>query len=111
MADSTSTPATTTGTGSSVPESARGKRKQRVGEVISNKMTKTIIVRVERRFPHPTFKKVVTGYKKLYAHDEKSEAKVGDRVRIEETRPLSKTKRWRLLEVVQKSSGVTPVAV
>lgn len=112
MADTTSTSATTTGTGtSSAAESARGKRKQRVGEVISNKMAKTIIVRVERRFPHPTFKKVVTGYKKLYAHDEKSEAKVGDRVRIEETRPLSKTKRWRLLEVVEKSSGVTPVAV
>ncbi len=112
MADTNSTPATTTGTGtSSATEAARGKRKQRVGEVISNKMAKTIIVRVERRFPHPTFKKVVTGYKKLYAHDEKSEAKVGDRVRIEETRPLSKTKRWRLLEVVEKSSGVTPVAV
>ena len=74
-------------------------------------MTKTIVVRVERRFPHPKFKKVVTGYKKLYAHDEKSEAKVGDRVRIEETRPLSKTKRWRLVEVVEKSSGVAPVAV
>ena len=54
-------------------------------------MTKTIVVRVERRFPHPQFKKVVTGYKQFYAHDEKSEAKVGDRVRIEETRPLSKT--------------------
>ena len=106
MADTNSTSATSTPS-----DSARGKRKQRVGEVISNKMTKTIIVRVERRFPHPTFKKVVTGYKKLYAHDEKSEAKVGDRVRIEETRPLSKTKRWRLLEVVEKSSGVTPVAV
>ncbi len=68
-------------------EAARAKRKERVGEVISNKMAKTIIVRVERRFPHPKFKKVVTGYKKLYAHDEKSEAKVGDRVRLEETRP------------------------
>src|SRR3954453_7897496 len=89
----------------------RANRKERVGEVISNKMTKTIIVRVERRFPHPKFKKVVTGYKKLYAHDEKSEAKLGDRVRIEETRPLSKTKRWRLIAVVEKSSGVTPVAV
>ena len=111
MADNNSTTATTTGTGTTAPETARGKRKQRVGEVISNKMAKTIIVRVERRFPHPTFKKVVTGYKKLYAHDEKREAKVGDRVRIEETRPLSKTKRWRLLEVVEKSSGVTPVAV
>jgi small subunit ribosomal protein S17 len=92
-------------------EPARGKRKERLGEVISNKMTKTIIVQVERRFPHPKFKKVVTGYKKLYAHDEKSEAKVGDRVRIEETRPLSKTKRWRLVEVVVRSSGVVPVAV
>ncbi len=91
-------------------EAARGKRKERVGEVISNKMAKTIIVRVERRFPHPTFKKVVTGYKKLYAHDEKGEAKVGDRVRIEETRPLSKTKRWRLVEVVENGSGVRPVA-
>jgi small subunit ribosomal protein S17 len=93
------------------PETARGNRKERVGEVISNKMAKTIIVRVERRFPHPKFKKVVTGYKKFYAHDEKAEAKVGDRVRIEETRPLSKTKRWRLVEVVERSAGVTPVAV
>jgi small subunit ribosomal protein S17 len=89
---------------------ARAKRKERVGEVISSNMAKTIIVRVERRFPHPKFKKVVTGYKKFYAHDEKSEAKAGDRVRIEETRPISKTKRWRLVEVVEKSSGITPVA-
>jgi small subunit ribosomal protein S17 len=93
------------------PETARGKRKERLGEVISNKMTKTIVVQVERRFPHPTYKKVVTGYKKLYAHDEKSEAKVGDRVRIEETRPLSRLKRWRLVEVVNRGSGVAPVAV
>ncbi len=90
-------------------ELARGKRKERVGEVISNKMTKTIVVRVERRFPHPKFKKVVTGYKKLYAHDEKAEAKIGDHVRIEETRPLSKLKRWRLVEVVDRGSGVAPV--
>jgi small subunit ribosomal protein S17 len=89
---------------------ARGKRKERVGEVISNKMAKTIIVQVERRFPHPRFKKIVTGYKKLYAHDEQSEAKVGDRVRLEETRPLSKTKRWRLVEIVERGSGVAPVA-
>jgi small subunit ribosomal protein S17 len=82
-----------------------------VGEVISNKMGKTIIVQVERRFPHPRFKKIITGYKKLYAHDEKSEAKVGDRVRLEETRPLSKTKRWRLVEIVERGSGVAPVAV
>jgi small subunit ribosomal protein S17 len=92
-------------------EKSRGNRKERLGEVISNRMAKTIIVRVERRFPHPKFKKVVTGYKKFYAHDEKAEAKVGDRVRIEETRPLSKTKRWRLVEVIERSSGVAPVAV
>ena len=92
-------------------ELARAKRKERLGEVISNKMAKTIVVRVERRFPHPRYKKVVTGYKKFYAHDEKSEAKVGDRVRIQETRPLSKMKRWRLMEVVERTTGVTPVAV
>ena len=93
-----------------VEATARGHRKERVGEVIANKMAKTIIVRVERRFPHPRFKKVVTGYKKFYVHDEKSEAKVGDQVRIEETRPLSKTKRWRLLQVVERASGVAPVS-
>jgi small subunit ribosomal protein S17 len=105
MSDSTTTTAAP-----ATAASARGNRKERLGEVISNKMTKTITVRVERRFAHPRYKKVVTGYKKFYAHDEKGEAKVGDRVRIEETRPLSKTKRWRLVEVVAKSSGVTPVA-
>jgi small subunit ribosomal protein S17 len=112
MAETNSNPAATPETAApAAAEAARAKRKERVGEVISNKMAKTIVVRVERRYPHPKFKKVVTGYKKLYAHDEKSEAKVGDRVRIEETRPLSKIKRWRLVEVVAKSSGVAPVAV
>src|SRR5271169_3045646 len=91
-------------------EPQRGHRKERVGEVISNKMTKTIVVRVERRFPHPRYKKVVTGYSKFYAHDEKSEAKVGDKVRIRETRPLSKLKNWRLVEVVEKNTDVAPVA-
>jgi small subunit ribosomal protein S17 len=89
---------------------ATGKRKQRVGEVVSNKMTKTIVVRVERRFPHPQYKKIVTSYKKFYAHDEKSEAKPGDTVRIEESRPLSKLKRWTLIEVVERGENVTPVA-
>jgi small subunit ribosomal protein S17 len=88
---------------------ARGHRKERVGEVISDKMAKTIVVRVERRFPHPRYRKVVTAYKKLYAHDEKREAKVGDKVRIQETRPISKTKRWRLLEVVDRGTGVQRV--
>ncbi|MGO8764135.1 MAG: 30S ribosomal protein S17 [Limisphaerales bacterium] len=89
---------------------ARGNRKERVGEVISNKMAKTIVVRVERRFSHPRFKKIVTAYKKFYAHDEKAEAKVGDLVRIEETRPLSRLKRWKLVEVVERAAEETPVA-
>ncbi len=93
------------------PEVARGHRKERVGEVIAAKMAKTIVVRVERRFAHPRFKKVVTAYTKFYAHDEKAEAKVGDQVRIVETRPLSKLKRWRLVGVVEKASGVERVAV
>jgi len=93
-----------------VMDTERGNRKERVGEVIASKMTKTIIVRVERRYQHPKFKKVVTGYRKFYVHDEKNEAKAGDRVRIQETRPLSKTKRWRLVEVVERASEVAPVA-
>lgn len=95
-----------------MPESnlQRAHRKERIGEVISDKMDKTIVVRVERRFRHAQFKKVVTRYKKLYAHDEKSVAKVGDTVRIEETRPFSKLKCWRLVEVVESSAAVETVA-
>lgn len=85
----------------------RTNRKERVGEVVSNKMAKTIVVRVERRFPHPQFKKIVTAYKKFYAHDEKAEAKIGDTVRIQETRPLSKLKRWQLIEVVERNAEET----
>ena len=92
------------------PETVRRHRKERVGEVVSCKMAKTIVVRVERRFPHPQFKKIVTAYKKFYAHDEKGDAKIGDTVRIEETRPLSKLKRWRLVEVVERGVQETPVA-
>jgi small subunit ribosomal protein S17 len=88
----------------------RGHRKERVGEVVSDKMNKTIVVRVERRFRHPQFKKVVTAFSKFYAHDEKNEAKVGDRVRIQETRPLSKTKSWRLVEIVERNQEVARVA-
>jgi small subunit ribosomal protein S17 len=87
----------------------RGHRKERQGKVISNKMTKTIVVRVERRFPHPKYKKVVTAYSKFYAHDEKGEAKVGDVVLIRETRPLSKLKRWRLTEVLEKAPEISPI--
>jgi small subunit ribosomal protein S17 len=92
------------------PAAARAKRKERIGQVISSKMAKTIVVQVQRRFPHPRFKKVVTGYKRLYAHDEKSEARVGDWVRLEETRPLSKTKRWRLVSIVERSPEAAPAA-
>jgi small subunit ribosomal protein S17 len=87
-----------------------GNRKERVGEVVSNKMTKTIVVRVQRRFPHPQFKKIVTAYKKFYAHDEKAEAKIGDTVRIQETRPMSRLKRWKLVEVVERNARETVAA-
>jgi small subunit ribosomal protein S17 len=92
------------------PAAKRGNRKERVGEVVSNKMTKTIVVRVQRRFPHPQFKKIVTAYKKFYAHDEKAEAKIGDTVRIEETRPMSRLKRWKLVEVVERNARETAAA-
>jgi len=105
----TTTGTATTGAATAATPVARAHRKERMGEVISNKMAKTIVVRVERRFPHPKFKKVITGYKKFYAHDEKSEAKVGDRVRSEETRPLSETKRWRLVEIVERGAELTPL--
>ena len=98
MADQTTTTAT-----AAPAEKPQGLRKERTGEVISNKMNKTIVVRVERRFQHPRFKKVVTSYKKFYAHDEKGVAQPGDRVLIEETRPLSKLKRWKLIEVLEKN--------
>ena len=85
------------------------KHKEVVGEVISDKMEKTIVVEVARRVRHPKYKKVITKYKKFYAHDEKSEAGMGDRVRIIESRPLSKLKRWALVQVVEKSQQVEKV--
>lgn len=89
----------------------RGVRKKRDGLVISDAMDKTIVVRVERRFRHPVYGKEITRYTKLYAHDEKSEAKKGDVVRVVEARPLSRLKRWRLLEVLKsgraQASGST----
>jgi len=76
-------------------------RKERTGEVLESKMKKTIVVRVERRVPHPKFKKIVRVHKKFYAHDEKNEAQPGDRVLIRETRPLSKLKRWELVSIIK----------
>jgi small subunit ribosomal protein S17 len=86
----------------------RGHRKERLGKVIANKMAKTIVVEVERRFPHPKYQKVMTEHSRFYAHDEKSDAKVGDLVMIQETRPLSKLKRWRLMKVVERSLETAP---
>ena len=80
----------------------RGTRKTRTGEVVSSRMNKTIIVRTVTRVPHPKFGKIVKQMKKFYAHDEQNQAKPGDTVRIMETRPMSKLKRWRLVEIVQK---------
>src|SRR5438046_9074608 len=80
----------------------RGARKTRTVEVISSAMNKTIVVKTFTRVPHPKFGKIVNQMKKFYAHDEENKAKTGDTVRIMETRPLSKLKRWRLMEVVEK---------
>jgi small subunit ribosomal protein S17 len=81
----------------------RGRRKVRTGIVVSDGMDKTVVVRVDRSFRHPRYDKTVRRSKKLAAHDEANEAHVGDRVRVVETRPLSKTKRWRLVEIVEKA--------
>jgi small subunit ribosomal protein S17 len=80
----------------------RATRKTRIGKVVSSRMNKTIVVRTVTRVPHPKFGKIVKQMKKFYAHDEQNQAKPGDTVRIMETRPMSKLKRWRLVEVVQK---------
>jgi small subunit ribosomal protein S17 len=81
----------------------RGNRKERVGTVVSDCQEKTIIVEVERRTAHPLYKKVVKTSKRYTADDQKNEAKVGDKVKIVETRPLSKTKRWRLTDIISKA--------
>jgi small subunit ribosomal protein S17 len=82
---------------------ARGTRKTRVGVVVSDKMQKTVVVAIERRFPHPLYGKMMTRTKRLKVHDEENSAKTGDRVRIMETRPLSKDKRWRLVEIIERA--------
>jgi len=86
-------------------------QKALVGEVVSDKMDKTIVVEVSRRMRHRRYQKVMTTYKKFYAHDEKDEAAVGDRVRIVESRPLSKLKRWALAEIIEKAPQVEKVEV
>jgi small subunit ribosomal protein S17 len=90
---------------------AVGRRKEVIGNVVSNRMHKTIVVQVIRRKSHPLYSRVISKAKKFYAHDEKNEAHVGDVVRLEETRPLSKLKRWRLKEIVRKTTLVPEVRV
>ena len=81
----------------------RTSRKTRVGQVVSDKMEKTVVVSIERRVEHPVYGKMVRRTKKLKAHDEENEAKTGDTVRIMETRPLSKDKRWRVVEIIERA--------
>ncbi len=101
MAEATTKPA----------EKAQGRRKEVVGEVVANKMAKTIVVQVTRKKAHPFYGRVVARHKKFYAHDEKNEAHVGDVVRIEETRPLSKLKRWKLKDIIRKTALVPEIAL
>jgi small subunit ribosomal protein S17 len=96
-------------------ERKQGIRKTVVGNVVSTRMHKTIVVEVERRKAHPLYRRVIRTTKKFYAHDEQNTAHVGDVVRLEETRPLSKLKRWKLQEIIRKAALVadipeTPVA-
>jgi small subunit ribosomal protein S17 len=90
-------------------QATAGHRKTLIGEVVSTKMAKTIVVEVRRQKAHPFYKRVVSRSKKFYAHDETGTAHLGDFVKIEETRPLSKLKRWQLKEVVQHAAQVAPV--
>ena len=101
MADTTQT---SSGSGDARTRQAlRRARKTRTGRVVSDKMQKTVVVAIERRVPHPVYGKMVRRTKKLKAHDEQNEAKTGDTVRIMETRPLSKDKRWRVVEIVERA--------
>ena len=85
------------------PNRSRGVRKTRVGRVVSDAMDKTVVVEVRDAAQHPVYEKIVRRTKKLKAHDERNEVKVGDTVRVAETRPLSRTKRWRVVEIIEKA--------
>jgi small subunit ribosomal protein S17 len=87
-------------------ESKPGFKNEKVGQVVSTKMQKTIVVEVSRRVPHPLYKRIISKRKKFYAHDEQSTAQMGDVVRIVESRPLSKLKRWTLAEIIRKAPQV-----
>ena len=102
MAETTTTPTTTA-------EKTPGRRKTLIGEVVSTKMAKTIVVEVNRQKAHPFYKRVVKRSKKFYAHDEQGTAHLGDVVKIEETRPLSKLKRWQLKDVIRRAAQVAAI--
>jgi small subunit ribosomal protein S17 len=88
---------------------ATSRRQQKIGRVVSNKMNKTIVVVVETLKKHRIYKRTYRQSKRFYAHDEENTCQIGDTVRIEESRPLSKTKRWMLIEIVKRGSGIVPV--
>jgi small subunit ribosomal protein S17 len=92
-------------------QAKQGIKNEKIGQVVSTKMQKTIVVEVSRRVPHPLYKRIIGKRKKFYAHDEEGSAKTGDVVRIVECRPLSKLKRWKLAEVIRRAAqvGVQPV--
>ncbi len=84
-------------------ENTRNLRKTRVGRVVSDKMDKTVVIAIEDNVKHPTYGKIIKRTTKIHAHDEKNECGIGDRVEVMETRPLSKTKRWRLVQIIEKA--------
>ena len=84
-------------------ENTRNLRKTRVGRVVSDKMDKTVVIAIEDHVKHPTYGKIIKRTVKIHAHDEKNECGIGDRVEVMETRPLSKTKRWRLVQIIEKA--------
>ena len=104
MATTTITPPATPGASQASSDQAAPRRNEKVGQVVSTKMQKTIVVEIEMRKAHPKYKRVLKSNKKFYAHDEQNSARVGDVVRIRETRPLSKLKRWSLEEIIRRSS-------
>ncbi len=103
MAETTNGTVNTGASSAGTTSTARNARKTRVGTVVSDKMTKTVVVAIERRVRHPVYGKMMTRTKKLKAHDEENSAKLGDTVRIMETRPLSKDKRFRVVEIVERA--------
>lgn len=104
MTQQNATPTTPT-----TPTATRSRRQQKVGRVVSNKMDKTIVVAVERLKKHRIYKRTYKVTKKFHVHDENNQGQIGDTVLIEESRPISKTKHWRLVQIVKRGSGIVPV--